>query len=106
MKRYLLNVTFYAGSDEPEDIDKGMYLLTTEKPISQDEMDKIFEEVNSQLDSFNEITDFPFSYDDGLNIDTLMEGVEYYTKGNIIQLYSDYGKIHDIDNYYMISQWQ
>ena len=108
MYKYLLNVTFYAGSDEPEDVDKGMYLLSVEHQISQHEMDKIFETVNNLLDSYNtEANNFPiFYYDNGLNIDTLMEGVEIYTKGTVIRPLSDHGRIDNIDNYYVISQWQ
>jgi hypothetical protein len=83
---YLLNVIFCAGSDDPEDVDRGIYLLTVEKNISEEEMTEIFKKVNSLLDEFNdddEAADFPVSYEDGLNIDTLMEGIEIYTK-NIV----------------------
>ena len=106
MKRYLLNVTFYAGSDDIEDIDKALFLLSVEKEITESEMKNIFKEVNSLLDTFNEDTNFPISYEQGLNINTLIEGVEIYTKGKATEFYSNYGKLNDINNYYMIEQWQ
>ena len=103
---YLLNVTFYAGSDEPEDTDRDLFLLTVDKEITEGDMKYIFKEVNSLLDTFNENTDFPISYDQGLNINTLMEGIGIYTKGKVTEMYSDCGEIGEIDNYYVIEQWQ
>ena len=103
---YLLNVTFYAGSDEPEDTDKALFLLSVDEEISEIEMENIFKEVNELLDTYNENSNFPISYEQGLNIDTLIEGVEIYTKGNCLAFYSNYGVLDGINNYYEIEQWQ
>ena len=106
MKRYLLNVTFYAGSDDPEDIDNDWFLLCVDKEITKNEMEKIFTEVNKLLDCFDdEEKDFPISYEDGLNVWTLIDGVEIYTKGKIERFKDECGTI-TIDNYYVIEQWQ
>ena len=106
MKRYLLYVTFYAGSDDPEDTDRDLFLMTGDREITEDDMKYIFKEVNSLLDTFNENTDFPISYEQGLNINTLMEGVGIYTKGKVKEIYSNCGEIEKIDNCYVIEQWQ
>ena len=106
MKRYLLDVTFYAGSDNPEDVDNDLFILCIDKEITKNEMENIFIEVNKLLDCFDdEEKDFPVSYENGLNVWTLIEGVETYTKGKIERFYDEYGAIV-IDNYYVIEQWQ
>ena len=106
MKRYLLDVTFYAGSDDLEDVDNGLFLLHIDKEITKKEMENIFIEVNKLLDYFNdEENDFPISYEDGLNICTLMDGVEFYTKGKVEEFKDECGTVV-IDNYYVIEQWQ
>ena len=107
MKRYLLNVTFCAGSDAPEDTDRDLFILTVDKEISEIEMIRTFEMVNFLLNPSRDYGDeFALSYDDGLNINTLMEGVELYTKGRVEEVYSNCGAIIDIDNCYVIEQWQ
>lgn len=109
MKRYLLNVTFYAGSDDKEDIDNGLFILSINKEITESEMKNIFKEVNNLLDTFKQEigeTEFPISYEQGLNINTLMEGIGIYTKGKVIEVYGNCGNIEKVDNYYVIEQWQ
>ena len=108
MKRYLLNVTFYAGSDDMEDIDTGLFLLNVNKEISESEMKTIFIEVNKHLDTFAQESgeiEFPISYENGLNIDTLMEGISIYTKGTFCKVQNNMGGLK-ADNYYEIEQWQ
>ena len=109
MKKYLLNVTFYAGSNDEEDTDKGLFLLCIDKEITETEIKNIFKETNRLLDPFNQAvgeSDFSISYNQGLNINTLMEGVGLYTKGTVIEVYSNSGSIENVDNYYTIEQWQ
>ena len=113
MKRYLLNVTFYAGSTYEEDIDRGLFLLDVEdKEFSKSELIEVFEEVNRLLNyyDYDEIdakgTNFPISYGMGLNIYTLMDGVEIYTEGKVIEVCDECGKSTDIDNYYEIKIWE
>lgn len=107
--RYLLNVTFYAGSDDIEDTDTGLYILEINNLVFKTEMERIFDKVNSLCNiSLNEedAKDINFAtYKDGANIDTLMNGVEAYTKGKIIKMESNCGSLC-IDNYYDIEQWQ
>ena len=105
-KKYLLNVKFYAGSDEPEDIDTGLYLFITDKEVSKEQMTEIFRETNKLLDCFDyEEKDFPISYEYGLNINTLIMGIKYYTKSEIVRLRDNYGNLDYVDNYYEIEQW-
>ena len=114
-KNYLLNVTFYAGSDEPNDTDTGTFLLKSNKAITESEMKDIFRKVNDLLTPFEE-RNFPISYEQGLNLETLIEGVGIYTKETLIKddtcikntiepINSNHGPIK-IDNYYVIEQWQ
>lgn len=108
LNHYLLDVTFCAGSDEPEDTDKGLYLLTTDNYYSADEMKQMFSKVNSLLDPLaesDETQEFEISYDDGLNIQTLMAGVEEYSGGKVEKLVSNIGRL-DITDFYVIEPWQ
>ena len=107
---YLLNVTFFAGSDDLMDTDRGVYLLMLDKKVSFEEMKNIFCKVNHLLSPYldedeYEKKDFPYSYEAGLNIYTLMEGVCYYTNGQIIEFDNLRGELH-IDDCYSILQWQ
>lgn len=104
MHKYLLDVTFYAGSDAPGDIDRGLFILNVDKEISEKEIKNIFGIVNMLLDPYRDDgEEFSLSYYAGLNINTLIEGVEIYTKGKIEKAYNNCGKI---DNCYIIEQWQ
>lgn len=104
--KYLLNVTFHAGSDEPSDTDRGLYLITFDNPITSEEIVNVFRKVNKLLDPYEQDEELPISYDDGLNIDTLMEGVALYTKAKVETLNDGYGKIESIDDVYTLEQWQ
>lgn len=108
MNRYLLNVTFCAGSDDVEDVDKGLFLLDINKDITKQQLENIFREVNHLLNPYNyeEENEFPISYEDGLNIDTLMDGIEIYTKGKVLKIQDNCGNLNRVDNYYEIEQWQ
>lgn len=109
MKNYLLYVTFHAGSCDEEDTDTGLYVLSSEKEMDKVDILIMFKEVNKLLDPYDhENTDFPISYEDGLNIDTLMEGIGIYTEGNIrkIKKDSENNAIGYIDSFYEIEQWQ
>lgn len=120
MFNYLLCVTFFAGSDDAEDTDKDMFLLSVDKEYSEKEMKDIFFEVNKILnidfaDDLNEefgeemgeeYFGYPCYYEEGINIHTLMEGVKLHTKGKLTEIYSNCGKIEKINNCYVIEQWQ
>ena len=107
IKRYLLNVTFYAGSNDAEDTDRCLFLLCIDKEITEKEMKEIFITVNKLLDCYDddEENDFPISYEQGININTLMEGVGIYLKGEIKEVYNNIGCLEKVDNYYVIEQW-
>ena len=108
MKRYLLNITFYAGSNADEDTDRGLYILSVNKNIEEEEIKNIFESVNKLLNIFDcdleegQERGFPLSYDDGIYIDTLMHGIEIYTNGTIKKAR---GNIK-ADDCFTIEQWQ
>ena len=109
MKNYLVKVWFFAGSDEQEDVDTGLFLFKSKENISFEEMKEIFKEANRQLDTFmHELGEvvFPISYENGLNLDTLIEGVSILTDCEIVQLKNDFGPLENIQNYYEIVQWQ
>ena len=108
MNCYLLNVTFYAGSNAEEDTDKGLFILRTENSISKLEMKDIFKEVNRLCDAYSDDEDvlaFPVTYEDGLNINTLMQGVEEFTKGQVRVVIDMFGHL-EVNDVYMIEQWQ
>jgi hypothetical protein len=104
--KYLLNMTFYAGSDDPEDTDKDLYLLETNTEMSYEEIVQVISKANKECDlveNENEYSDYEFF---GLNLDTLMKSVQNYTPGSKIELLNNnHGYLGDIDNYYAIEQW-
>lgn len=106
-KKYLLNITFYAGSDDPSDTDTGLFLLESNKVIIESEIKEIFKTVNNLLDPYEE-HDFPISYEQGLNLKTLVEGVRIYTKDTIEPVKNNHfdSKPILINNFYVIEQWQ
>lgn len=110
---YLVDLTFYAGSDDPENIDRGLYIITTEKPFTEDEMKKIIEKTNSMLADFSEndfLNDntypdnFPMGYYEGLNIHTLIDGLR--CQSNIIAITHADDTEHSVNDVYKIEQWQ
>lgn len=105
--RYLLNITFYAGSDDAEDIDRGLYLIAFDNPVTFEEITEMFQKVNKLLDVFDgKCNNFPLSYETGINIDTLMEGVAIYSNAKVETIEHGYGKIESIDGVYFLEQWQ
>lgn len=109
MKRYLIDITFIVGSDDIiEDTDEEIYLfeIKTDEDISGVVFANIFNKVNDMLN--NDINALGISYIEGLNIYTLIKGVEIYFEGDakITQVTNDFEKIDNIDNEYSILQWQ
>ena len=111
--KYLLNMTFYAGSDDPEDTDNDLYLLETNTEMSYEEIVQVISKANRECSSIkedDELNNYEFfglnNYEIfGLNLDTLMKSVQNYIPGSKVQLIlSNYGYISDIDNYYAIEQ--
>lgn len=105
--KYLLNITFYAGSDDAEDIDRGLYLIAFDNPVTFEEITEMFQKVNKLLDVFDgNCNNFPLSYEAGINIDTLMEGIAIYSNAKVETVEHGYGKIESIDGVYFLEQWQ
>jgi hypothetical protein len=104
--KYLLNMTFYAGSDDPEDTDNDLYLLETDIKMSYEEIREIIFKVNKECGSIDDedvLNDYEVL---GLNLNTLMNGVQHYLPGSKIELLdNNHGYLGDIDNYYAIEQW-
>ena len=57
MYTYLLNLTFYAGSDAPEDTDRDLFIMKTSEMYSEEQMEDVFQKVNSLLGSYDENKD-------------------------------------------------
>lgn len=130
--KYLINLTFYAGSDDKEDTDRGMYLIETDKTMSEDDIKIAISNVNmlcnidyTDYDSNEEIVemyreegqstiadlveqnpDFEFCYaEDGLNIDTLTGALEQFLSCKIEPIANNTKDI-TADAVYTIEQWQ
>lgn len=82
--KYIINLTFFAGSNDAEDTDRGIYILESSKELEKEQISAIFREANKRCnnglyeerdDDFN----FP-SYEEGINIDTLVRGVNEIIK--------------------------
>lgn len=86
---YLVDLTFYAGSDDPEDTDHEMYIFQMPKAFTEEAMQKAFEKAVKRLNG-----------DEGYNIETLVFYFCKITKGQILD------NVHLIDAIYNIEQWQ
>lgn len=101
--KYVLIMKFCAGSDDKTDIDEGIYLFTSKEKYSLKEMKEKFKTVNSLLGSFEDENEYPISYlENGLNLDTLIEGMRIHTKATIDKIDTFEGLINGI---YVIEQW-
>ena len=99
--KYLLNVTFFVGSTDIEDTDRWLYIAEVDREVSYEEMTDIFEQANENLQN----EDNEICYDkDGLNIDTLIMGVEEILGIEMVGLGSNCGA-NNFDNCYVIEQW-
>lgn len=98
--KYLINITFYAGSDAPEDTDHDRFVMMCSRKYSKKEMEKLFSEVCEKLNNnpdnydindpdrpeFIKINGDEISFyadDYGINSDTLIAGVAAYTSSVI-----------------------
>lgn len=108
MNSYLVNLTFHAGSDAPEDTDNKLYLLQTTRQVTLESVKNDFIHANTLLDTFNEDPDVELStsYDDGLNIDTLVAGYKELTNDIIEELNETTHFPTLISNYFAIEQYQ
>ena len=106
----LINLTFYAGSNDLEDIDTQLYIIHSDSPLTQEYVEKKLYEANRQLNidytedtDEDEINTLGVCYaEDGLNIDTLIKGFATLT-GLQVSIVSD--SIF-ADNVYSIEVWQ
>lgn len=110
---YLVDLKFCAGSNEQQDVNNKLVIVSSKKQITADEMREKFNETNKLLDPFNEDDNFPFTYDDGFNIDTLLKGFEQHTELNVTCLepasidVTLHGFILDkINEKFIVKQWQ
>ena len=109
--KYLLDVTFCAGSDEPADVDRKLYVIDTVVEMTNPKWAQLFYEANKNCDPFNEDRpeNFP-SYEEGLNVDTLMDGVAKQLSEQLKRpvIYFEVKKGTEIPacEYMKIEQWQ
>ena len=71
MKNYLLDLTFFAGSNSQEDTDRELYIMRTEKSATRFDICEPFRKVNKLLniDDQDDSGGFPYSYYvEGINI--------------------------------------
>lgn len=111
----LLNLTFYVGSNDPEDTDKELYLIEHNGVIKLSELKNIIKTANElcsayeDCDEDDEQNEYP-SYEDGLNVNTLMECVGILLKGDTITQLTNGDNDIDvnmhIDKYWEVMQWQ
>jgi hypothetical protein len=110
MNTYLLNLTFHAGSDDTEDTDKKLYLLQTNREITKETLKKDFIHTNKLLSPFTDENEkdvnLSASYENGLNIDTLIEGYAELTNDIIEELSSETVFPVLLSDYFAIEQWQ
>ena len=103
---YLLKVIFCVHTAVcAKSIDTDLYRLTATEPISAEKMVEIFETVNKILNEDDIDNTYSISYhNSGMNINTLMEGIRLYTKGEVALMEHDCKELN-FDNYYVIEQW-
>lgn len=107
MKNYLLDLTYMVIDDSPNE--QNLYILSTEKEISLDNMKRLFAEVNNRQWGRESLID-TLNVDDvalyGHGLDAVMQGVLSVlrtrdTNVSIKEVCSDCGKFA-VDNYYFI----
>ena len=99
---YLTDLTFYAGDNDKENTDRGIYILKSSEFYTDFQMTKLIADINKKLNDYEKDDDGP-SYEDGINIDTLIDGIEYYTKIKVIPAECFQGFI---DCCYKLTIWQ
>ena len=103
--KYLINLTYYAGSDDKKDTDRGLYILTSKEKLTEEAIKKIFSEVNAKLDTYSEnAEEMPLTYEAGNNIDTLVDGIRIYTGLDIEEVTEN--KPIQVDGFFQLEQWQ
>ena len=84
-KNYVVGLTFFAGSNAPSDIDRKTLMATItsmedfDEDKAKDAVKKKFRRANMLLSPYSDEEkdrDIGISYDDGLNADTLIEGMK------------------------------
>ena len=101
MNNYIVNLTFYAGSNDEEDTDRGIYMIESKNPISKQELKDIIITANARCNDWYDVeTDFP-SYNSGININTLVDGIT-----ELIKDYATIAPLSDSAIIYDIEQWQ
>ena len=111
MKNYLVYLTFYAGSNDPEDTDRDIFLLETEETTSKKDLEKIIKEANRlcniDYDDPELPEDFP-SYEDAVNIYTLVEAIKALKNVRMTSVFDFKGVVKGkiIEDCYEIEQWQ
>lgn len=81
-------------------------MLSSNKPLTFNDVQNIFVETNFLIVNDEERPDFPLSYEDGININTLMNGVAIHTGFEVIKVENNHRDIGNISNVYVIEQWQ
>ena len=90
--KYLLNITFYAGSKDELDTDRGLYIYKSKDEIDKQDFVNLFSKASKLLSE--EDSEFTYSYNsDGLNLDTLVKGVETFTKDKITKIRENCGYV-------------
>ncbi len=113
---YLVEVTFYTPGEYDMDTEAENYLISSDYEITEEEMRKMLNETNKYLDlsygyDDDEIKKSPISFsyeDEGMNIDTLISGLEEYSKTKICPTCQLEQKQYPFIVYgmYKIEQWQ
>ena len=122
MNRYLIDLTFYAGSDAPCDTDRDVFILESEEKLTKEKVSELFKEANYICGRFmykNEdekeiLKNAPLydktkeyaSYEEGINIGTLIDTFEIYTGYKLKYIDSYKNEIPEITKIYKIEQWE
>ena len=73
-------------SDEAEDTDRGLFLLSSKLELTKEDFIKIFAAINKAIDPYSDdIEDSPISYEQGLNLNTFIEAVNFYKRLGFIK---------------------
>jgi hypothetical protein len=130
MKNYIVDFKFYAGSDDPEDIDRKNVLVSVDDSrtgrwkapddisLRRHPAEKLVRALsrlaNKWLDPYQdtdvlEKSPIEFTYNEGLNLDTLVEGMNIIgeKKGIKVEILDKrFFKPIAIDGMFSVEQWQ
>jgi hypothetical protein len=114
---FIVNFTFCAGSDDPEDTDRETFVCHIDAPTmlnakeGRKKIAILSERANAALDPYldedeQKTSELDFTYEEGINVYTLVKGMNVLGKNEGISLEDAHEFVGNIAGVFDIEQWQ